>query len=350
MKTIHAATKRPGFTLIELLVVIAIIAVLIGLLVPAVQKVREAAARSEASNNLKQIALACHSYHGQYKKLPGSYAYPSTYTEGAISGAWSYILLPFIEQDPMYKAGYGQLQTSSNYTYDYVPPQPPYSYTNKYPANGYQAFRVKGVIKTYTSPLDPTVDSVDSPISFVVNTNVLTSYYSPMTLSKITDGTSNTTMIAEGYSKAGYQYSYSYNYTTAHPPYTYSYTENYSYVRSWNYDPMNTVTTYKTRTTGSQASGSLSYAYTNAYSIYGYYTIYGASPNGSSSGNVTVPFQVKPAPDAADYRIPQSGTMGGLLVAFADGSIRTVSPSVSLLTWQAAGTPNSGDTIGNDLE
>ena len=99
--------RRRAFTLIELLVVIAIIAILIGLLLPAIQKVREAAARSTCQNNMKQLALACHSYEGNYKVLPpagedyrwgnGLNGRPAKSLNGLV------YLLPYIEQNPLFQ-------------------------------------------------------------------------------------------------------------------------------------------------------------------------------------------------------------------------------------------------------
>src|SRR5258708_4421292 len=94
---------RSAFTLIELLVVIAIIAILIALLVPAVQKVREAAARTQCINNIKQINLALHNYHDNYKKLPpGGATVPGAGTTNEAGLSFHVFILPFIEQSNLY--------------------------------------------------------------------------------------------------------------------------------------------------------------------------------------------------------------------------------------------------------
>lgn len=108
--SLKARASRSGFTLVELLVVIAIIGILIALLLPAVQAAREAARRSQCSNNLKQVVLGLHNYHDTHRVFPpGFIDSDPTYTAGSqgvmqnVNGlAWSTFILPFIEQAPLY--------------------------------------------------------------------------------------------------------------------------------------------------------------------------------------------------------------------------------------------------------
>lgn len=222
--------QRQGFTLIELLVVIAIIAVLIGLLLPAVQKVREAAARMQCSNNLKQLGLAFHNYHDTYNLFPPAWNYeppaPPTRTT-AVMHAWSVFLLPYIEQDNLYKNyNFNQmLYTDPNKTVIKTPlktfqcPSTPNQnrvYTFPVPANilpGIPAGNLEAAASDYSAMsgirnwaqlVSPSPSETD--LQDTGNRHGVLNPYSQglpaagsrrLTITQITDGSSNTMIISE---------------------------------------------------------------------------------------------------------------------------------------------------------
>jgi len=324
-------SPRPkAFTLIELLVVIAIIAILIGLLLPAVQKVREAAARSQSQNNLKQIGIGIHACHDVHGKLPPTYGcFPNTAPPNANdSSQWGaavtpsrfgtigYFLLPFIEQETVYK-------------------------DPKVCENGTQqshTYRLNHVIKTYQAPGDPSLPSDGKTwgdrgaMTYRANWHVFRGGWGEdwqkggvNKFSSIKDGLTNTIFFAEAYSVCG-------------DP---TKTTGTLYVELiWNED-------------GQPPSGPEGQGYGGDMA---FFNAAFWSPPPTQDDNVRkkavgllmpVP-QVSPDPLACNPQMVQGFSSGGIQVLLGDGSVRGVGPNVSQVTWGRAVDPKDGLLLGND--
>jgi prepilin-type N-terminal cleavage/methylation domain-containing protein len=309
--------KRRGFTLIELLVVIAIIAILIALLVPAVQKVREAAARTQNNNNMKQITLALHTANDAYKFMPGAVGYYGQITKNNLVGApgldangvavsqaptmFIYIM-PYIEQDNLYK-WYLVWYSGGAITYPTVPAGTPTD-----PISG-TMFN----IPPFISPQDNTQQNLTGFTDFMANIRVFTvTGYNALW----------NTAVAATFAIPG---------DTAKPNLNSYFTDGTS----------NTIAF----TTAYAACGSRTNLYDNVNPFFG-----APIPTGPpSAAGGTGTYQILPIPlSTCDPSLPQSFSAAGISVSLFDGSVRQVSPAISNTTWGYAQQPNDGLALGSD--
>lgn len=340
-------SNRRAFSLIELLVVIAIIAVLIGMLLPAVQKVREAANRTKCSNNQKQIALAIHNYHDAHQKLPpasvvrpngpgpqifrnpkilycqSAYTYHESFAarephapgRGWVGAPWSVLILPYLEEDARYRAfnvesgsffgiyntGCDQHAEQSKRNTKFECPSDPNS-TAANANNNYFAVQGGGTITNadITRQAQPGFGgSEDRPLS----RNGVMYVNSAVRLSRVADGTSQQALVAETrymQLKGGFsQYS--------------TWASSYYVAQNW----------------GSYQASSV---------------VLIDSINGSS----LMPSQDRTQP--AQNRFTGSHHTGGAFFAFADGSVRFLSNDIDLSTYRLIGSRADGQVLPGVLQ
>jgi prepilin-type N-terminal cleavage/methylation domain-containing protein len=353
------APGRSAFTLIELLVVIAIIAILIGLLLPAVQKVREAAARIQCNNNMKQIALAVHNFHDSYKKLPpiGSWGrtfrnngYPPETNGGSLTspdgatGPWLLHMLPYVEQDNLYKqfAALGNLST----------PDPTSVYFTAYDA------LISTPVQLYLCPSDSsTTNGLQlhggshnggyASANYVGNVMVFEPRKKGNLLSAMPHGTSSTVMIGERIQNCDVSLALGYSSTGQHvigPVWGWQYPDHGDGAQwaafGWWTSGWESINDSGNPNTppGTPSGACLRTDYYDWSANY-------LPPNPNANPNYV--FDVSATESTCNIFVLNS-PHATMQVALGDGSVRSVASGISRRSWLAVCIPTSPDVPGSD--
>jgi prepilin-type N-terminal cleavage/methylation domain-containing protein len=319
--------SRSGFTLIELLVVIAIIAILIGLLVPAVQKVRDAAARTQTANNLKQCALATHNAHDQLKYFP---PYNGIYGQISTWNATFYVhLLPFVEQGPLYAqcvtAASAAVCIVGNAAAPIVPAYlAPPDYTQINSGAGAVNFAVNMLL--WYTPGSTAGQQVGGTAAYGALTSPTTKVKMPATFQ---DGTSNTILMATRFMQCG---------ATATTSIQVAFTGAVVGTSTTNYGGT------------PAAAGAATYAPVFAFG----FTVAGTNTGADSApiGTNALGWQAAPSPQANCSPTYPNGVQSfypqAIQIARCDASVSSCSSAMSAGTWAIALTPSGGETMPAD--